>query len=156
MDVTQLYPPIESILPHRDSMLLLDRVLACTEETLLAEYRVQGDGWYANAEAAMPAWIGIELMAQAVAAHVSLLAIRAGGQARPGVLLGTNKYQAHRAAFPGAALLQISARELLRSDEGHSAYDCTIAYDGACVAQAAIKVFQPTNFEEFMSGSPQK
>lgn len=47
----------------------------------------------------MPAWFGIELMAQAIAAHVGLLSMRDGNPARPGVLLGSRKYEAHTPAF---------------------------------------------------------
>ena len=101
----------------------------------------------------MPAWIGIELMAQAIAAHVGLLAMQAGGVARPGVLLGTSGYTAHRTAFEAGAVLQITARELLRSDEGHGAYECMIHIDDSCCAQAVIKVYQPDHFQSFIERS---
>jgi predicted hotdog family 3-hydroxylacyl-ACP dehydratase len=147
------FAPIEAILPHRGTMLLVDAVSACTDETLTAHATVRGDAWYADADGAMPAWIGIELMAQAIAAHVGLLAMRAGGKARPGVLLGSRSYKAHRPAFARDAHLRIEARELLRSEAGHGAYECTIDHDGLCCAEAVIKVFQPADFQSFIGGS---
>ncbi|MBN3815024.1 beta-hydroxyacyl-ACP dehydratase, partial [Paraburkholderia sp. Ac-20347] len=90
----EIFPPIDAIIPHRGTMLLLDAVCACSDESLSAEASVRADAWYADAQGAMPAWIGIELMAQAIAAHVGLLSMRAGKAARPGVLLGTRRFTA--------------------------------------------------------------
>jgi predicted hotdog family 3-hydroxylacyl-ACP dehydratase len=146
-------PPIEAILPHRGTMLLLDAVITLDEDTLSARASVDATAWYADADGAMPAWIGIELMAQAIAAHVGLLAMRAGGQARPGVLLGSRSYQAHVPAFPQGARLRVDVKELLRSEEGHGAYECTIGSDSACYAEAVIKVYQPPHFQSFIEGS---
>jgi len=152
---------IETILPHRGTMLLLDGVSACTDETLTAYASVRADAWYADADGAMPAWIGIELMAQAIAAHVALLAMRAGGQARPGVLLGSRRYEAHIPAYARGARLRIEVKELLRGDEGHGAYECSIHHDqkhdqnrsSVCCAEAVIKVYQPADFQSFIAGS---
>lgn len=147
------FAPIETILPHRGTMLLLDRISTCTDAALTAHASVRADAWYADADGAMPAWIGIELMAQAIAAHVGLLAMRAGGKARPGVLLGTRRYEAHRSAFALGAQLRIETKELLRSDEGHGAYECAIHHGDVCCAEAVIKVFQPADFQSFIEGS---
>jgi predicted hotdog family 3-hydroxylacyl-ACP dehydratase len=147
------FGPIESILPHRGTMLLVDAVLTCTDKTLTASAHVESAAWYADADGAMPAWIGIELMAQAIAAHVALLAMRAGGRARPGVLLGSRSYSALVPAFAAGARLTIEVNELLRSEEGHGAYECTIDHDGVRYAEAVIKVFQPTDFQSFIEGS---
>ncbi|WP_051180587.1 hotdog family protein [Caballeronia insecticola] len=146
-------PPIDAIIPHRGTMLLLDAVLSCSDDMLTASATVRPDAWYADAHGAMPAWIGIELMAQGVAAHVSLCALRAGGVARPGVLLGTRSYQAHVSTFARDAQLTIGVREVLRSDEGHGAYECIIEHDGERWADAVIKVFQPHDFQTFIEGS---
>jgi predicted hotdog family 3-hydroxylacyl-ACP dehydratase len=147
------FEPIERILPHRGTMLLVERVSACSDTTLTAHASVQPDAWYADADGAMPAWIGIELMAQAIAAHVSLLAMRAGGRARPGVLLGSRSYAAQVPVFARGAALRIDVTEVLRSTEGHGAYECTIGHGDVRVAEAVIKVFQPTDFQMFIEGS---
>lgn len=113
-------------------MLLLDGVDTFGEDTVSARATVRADAWYADAAGAMPAWIGIELMAQTIAAHVALLAMRGGGTARPGVLLGSRSYRALQPSFAGGARLQIRATELLRSEEGHGAYECTIHHGEVC------------------------
>jgi len=147
------HPPIEDILPHRGTMLLLDRVEQWDDESLAARAEVDQAAWYADADGRMPAWIGIELMAQAIAAHVGLLSMRDGQQSRPGVLLGSRKVQAHVPAFaPGQPLL-VTAKELLRSTEGHGAYECAIASGGLPLAEAVIKVYQPADFQAFIEES---
>ncbi|CAB3685022.1 hypothetical protein LMG24238_02796 [Paraburkholderia sediminicola] len=145
--------PIETIIPHRGTMLLIDAVSAFSEEALSARATVHADAWYADTDGAMPAWIGIELMAQTIAAHVALLAMRGGGQARPGVLLGSRSYRALQPSFAGGAQLLVRATELLRSEEGHGAYECTIHHGDVCCAEAVIKVFQPRDFQSFIEGS---
>ncbi|NML29417.1 hotdog family protein [Paraburkholderia antibiotica] len=145
--------PIEAIIPHRGSMLLLDAVETFADTTLSAFAHVDPHAWYADADGAMPAWIGIELMAQAIAAHVALVAMRGGGHARPGVLLGSRSYQALQPAFESGARLRIHVSELLRSDAGHGAYECTIDAGTARCAEAVIKVFQPPDFQSFIEGS---
>ncbi|MFM0316022.1 hotdog family protein [Paraburkholderia nemoris] len=145
--------PIETIIPHRGTMLLIDAVSTFSEEAVSARATVHADAWYADVDGAMPAWIGIELMAQTIAAHVALLAMRGGGRARPGVLLGSRSYRALQPSFAGGAQLLIHATELLRSEEGHGAYECTIHHGDVCCAEAVIKVFQPRDFQSFIEGS---
>lgn len=145
--------PIESILPHRGTMLLLAGVESWDDEFLAAVAHVDPAAWYADTRGNMPAWIGIELMAQAIAAHVGLLSTRAGQPARPGVLLGSRKYEASVPAFEQGQPLRVEARELLRGAEGHGAYECTISAGGQPLAHAIIKVYQPTDFQAFIEGS---
>jgi len=144
---------VRDVLPHRGTMLLLDSIERCSETGIEVSAVARRDAWYADDSGAMPAWIGIELMAQAIAAHVGLLAAHAGGRAKPGVLLGANRYVAHRTAFRTDTALRIVARELLRGDEGHGAYECAIHAEGECCAEAVVKVYQPSDFQTFIEGS---
>ena len=90
------WPPIEDVLPHRGTMLLLDRVEAYAPTHVRCSYTPRADAWYADADGAMPAWYGIELMAQTVAAHVGLTARQAGRPPRLGALLGSRAFRTQR------------------------------------------------------------
>ncbi|EDZ97927.1 conserved hypothetical protein [Burkholderia sp. H160] len=79
--------------------------------------------------------------------------MRGGGRARPGVLLGSRSYQALKPAFRSGARLRVHVSELLRSDAGHAAYECTIGDGDTRCAEAVIKVFQPPDFQSFIEGS---
>ncbi|MDR5801398.1 hotdog family protein [Caballeronia sp. LZ001] len=154
MNRRQQFLSIGELLPHRGTMRLLDSVLDCGPETIRVLARVDRDAWYADAHGAMPAWIGIELMAQAIGAHVGLHARRKGGAARPGVLLGTQRYHANVSSFDVDACLLIDAQLVLQSDDGQGAYECAISNDdGLRLAHAVIKVYQPGDFQTFMEGS---
>lgn len=144
--------PIEALLPHRGTMLLLDCVSEATHDTVTAWAQVRSHAWYANAQGAMPAWIGIELMSQAIAAHVSIALARLHKPPRPGVLLGTRCYDARVSAFASGAQLRIDAREVLRDEQaGYGAYECTISHAGELYAQAVVKAFQPADFQAFIA-----
>lgn len=152
-DVSAIAPPIEDLIPHRGTMRLLDAVDTYDASSLVARATVRRDAWYADAQGRMPAWIGLELMAQAIAAHVGLLSRQAGEPMRPGVLLGSRRYEAHVDAFASAADLRIRVTELLRSEAGHGAYECEIVEHDIVRAQAIVKVYQPDDFESFIQES---
>jgi predicted hotdog family 3-hydroxylacyl-ACP dehydratase len=146
-------PAVDEVLPHRGTMRLIDEIVGFSDEAVSVSAKVDSQAWYADADGAMPAWLGIELMAQAIAAHVGLIAMRAGGRARPGVLLGASRYEVVAPSFAAGARLCIEAKELLKSEQGHGAYECMISAEGRCVGQAVIKVFQPDDFHAFIEGS---
>lgn len=153
MDLAHLQ--IEEVLPHRGSMLLLERVLTFSPECIAVGARPQLSAWYAEKDG-MPSWIGIELMAQAIAAHVGMCCRGEGCPVRPGVLLGTRKYRCSVGHFPFGAALTVRAAPSFRDASGVAAYDAAIDLDGAEVASATLTVYEPENFAEFLrkSGNP--
>jgi len=147
---SQRLPPIETLLPHRGTMLLLDAVMDWDADSATATARVQADSWYAADTGAMPSWIGIELMAQTIAAHVGLSARSQGRLSKPGILLGTRAYQATMSHFPAGALLRVKASLIFRDASGLGAYNCVIMLDDNPVATATIKVYEPEDFNAFL------
>jgi predicted hotdog family 3-hydroxylacyl-ACP dehydratase len=146
-------PPIKEILPHRDTMLLLDRMLGFTKESACAEYSPRSSEWYADAQGNMPAWVGIELMAQTIAAHVGLLKRSEGAPPKQGALLGTRSYRAAAPAFVSGQALRIDAAMTYRDSSGLGAYDCSIKRGNDVLASATLKVYEPDDFEAFLQGS---
>lgn len=156
-DLTELaaFPPIEDLIPHRGTLLLVDRVVDFAEATAVAEYTPRRDAWYADEAGNMPAWIGIELMAQAVAAHVALMKRQQALEPKMGVLLGTRAYRATAASFMAGEPLTIRVNMvLLDATSGLSAYECAIAYAGGePLATAVLKAYEPQDFETFLQES---
>lgn len=148
------FPPIEELLAHRDNMLLLKEVVAFSETSVTCRSIPNGGAWYALGEKGdMPAWIGIELMAQAIASHVALRSIHEGRKPRPGALLGTRAYQASQPFFPAGAPLTIHAHETCRTADGLASYDCALLSPaGDQLASAALTVYEPEDFEQFILG----
>jgi predicted hotdog family 3-hydroxylacyl-ACP dehydratase len=152
MSETSRFPSIEELIPHRGTMLLLDRVTGFEGGLAVAEYSPR-EAWYSDESGNMPAWIGIELMAQTVAVHVALAKRMEGLPSKMGVLLGTRSYQSSVTSFAAGGMLRIRAELVLRDPGGLGAYECVIDFDGATFATAVLKVYEPDNFEIFVQGS---
>jgi predicted hotdog family 3-hydroxylacyl-ACP dehydratase len=143
-------PPIEELLPHRYGMLLVDHVAAWDPSSATASASPGADAWYAE-PGGMPSRIGIELMAQTIALHVSLVAWSKGEPPKKGVLLGARSYRATLAHFPPGSALTVKAARAFSDESGMGAYDATIGLGGAEVAKARILVFEPPDFEAFIA-----
>ena len=146
-------PPIEELVPHRGTMLLLDRVVEFDPGRVVAEYSPRQGAWYVDEAGDMPAWFGIELMAQAVAAHVAMKKRLAGLPRKMGALLGTRSYEASVKSFVAGQVVRIGAQEVFRDDAGLAAYDCVIVRNAETLATSTLKVYEPEDFESFMRGS---
>ncbi len=150
------FPPIEELLPHRGTMLLLDRVVDFSGDSLAAEYTPQARAWYADDTGSMPGWVGIELMAQAIAAHVALNKRQAGLPPKMGALLGTRSYtMSSLASFPAGQCLRVHVQESFRDESGLAAYDCRIDGNDQALASATLKVYEPDDFGAFMQENTQ-
>ena len=95
--------------------------------------------------------VGIELMAQAIAAHVSVTAWSRGEPPKKGVLLGARAYRATQPYFAVGSELIIKATRAFSDETGMGAYDCTIEN----AAKARILVFEPPDFEAFIRSQKQ-
>lgn len=145
-----MYPPIEELLTHRGNMLLIDRIIGFEAGGIQVEASVDGEAWYADAHGAMPAWIGIELMAQAIAALVGLAAREKGLPPKQGLLLGTRSFTASVPAFAGNTTLLVTASEVFQEENGLAAFDARIGLAGETVAEATLKVFEPADFKAIL------
>ena len=132
---------MDAWVPHRGAMSLLDDVEHCDAERVVARLRVPSSGLFAGADG-VPAWIGVEYMAQAVAAWSGARARAGGGAPRAGMLLGTRRYEAAVALFPAGAVLRVVARCEARGDNGLGQFDCRIEHDGRVLATARLSVYE--------------
>ena len=150
MNCTVSYPCVEELIPHRGEMILIDSVQNDDAEHLHARARVRRDAWYADNDGNMPAWVGIELMAQAIAAYVGLFRWRQGKPIKMGFLLGARKYSCAVPMFPADAVLDIKISLMYREPGGLGAFGCTISVQERQLAEATVKVFEPDDPEQFM------
>jgi predicted hotdog family 3-hydroxylacyl-ACP dehydratase len=130
---------IEELVPHAGRMMLLERVLAFDEDSMSAEVIVRADGLF-NENSIVPAWLGIEYMAQTVAAHGGLMCKIAGKPINLGLLLGTRRYECNVSAFTAGTVLTVTVKRLIQ-DQGLGVFDCQITGDGVTVA-AHLNVYQ--------------
>ncbi|MGZ8904820.1 MAG: ApeP family dehydratase [Methylobacter sp.] len=131
---------VADLIPHTGSMVLLDRIIDYDDQGLTAELAVRGDGLLGD-DKAVPAWAGIEYMAQAIAAYAGLMARRAGEPIRLGFLLGTRRYSSNVAAFKVGSTLTIQVKKIMQ-DDNLGVFDCRILGEGVEVT-ANLNVYQP-------------
>jgi predicted hotdog family 3-hydroxylacyl-ACP dehydratase len=132
-----------TVLAHRPPNLLLEAVLEVDDQRCRSRVRVDPGAWYAGPDGSAPGWLGLEWMAQTVAAFSGSCHAGEGRPPRPGYLLGTRLYRCDRPTFPGGAVLEVEAVVQYADPAGLSAFQCEIRQDGARVAQAVLTVYEP-------------
>lgn len=135
-------PPIEQLLPHRAPAIVVDRVLHLDEEGCRVSAQVRPDAWYLDAQGEMPAWVGLELMAQACSAFSGWRNTLSGRPIRVGYLLGTRSFDATEPAFPVGTELEVEVRVIFLDETGPSAFRCELRRAGIRVAHATLKAIE--------------
>jgi predicted hotdog family 3-hydroxylacyl-ACP dehydratase len=153
-DFTPLLPPVSEVVPHAGAMRLIDELVEADGEHCVARATVRATQLFVD-DAGMPGWVGIEYMAQTIAAWAGVRERAAGRPPGLGFLLGSRRYACTAPAFPVGSVLDIHVRCALKGETGLGAFDCRIldAANGAELANATITVFQPENVEEFLQRS---
>jgi len=142
---------IEDVVPHRGAMLFVDKLLAADKDSVAVSATVRL-GQLFTADAGLPAWVGVELMAQAIAAWAGWQARQRGERVKLGFLLGTRRYEASCEHFAIGALLRIEAHCELFGDNGLGMFSCRILEGDAVLATANLSVFEPANPEAYLEG----
>lgn len=135
--------PIEPLLPHRGPAIVLDGLTAVLDDGCIARARVREGAAYLDERGDMPAWAGLEMMAQAAAAFSGHRNTLSGRPVRVGYLLGTRSFTTTGSAFPVGTELEIEARVLFLDESGPSAFRCEIRRAGEIVATATLKAIEP-------------
>lgn len=131
---------VAALIPHSGVMVLLDHIIDYDTDVLTAELVVRDDGLLGGDES-VPAWVGIEYMAQTVAAYAGVMAKQANEPVRLGFLLGARRYNSNVATFKVGSRLTVRVEKILQ-DDSLGVFDCRIQGEGVDVA-ANLNVYQP-------------
>lgn len=135
---------ISEFLPHQSPMILIDQLIDVTALSVHCQVTINDSGLFFDPQKkAVPAWVGIEFMAQTVAAWSGYHASQKGLQAPIGFLLGSRRYSSECTLFSEGAVLDIHAQQLMESD-GMAAFACVIKQDGKELASSQLNVFLPS------------
>lgn len=141
--------PIAELIPHAGNMILIDEVLRFGDDDVETRLSVRPGGLFNQADGSLPAWVGIELMAQSVAAYAGCQARQAGLPVELGFLLGTRKYECNVECFPLGAELHIQATRTLQDDNGMGVFECRLSGPGIEVF-ARLNVFRPPQVASYL------
>jgi len=132
--------PVADLLPHKPPMVLIDAVRGWDEGLLDASVTIRPGIPFHDPARGVPAYVGIEYMAQACGAYAGLEAVSAGQPVRIGLLLGTRRYAATVGWFEPDQELLVRIRELFR-DGSIGMFDCRIECEGRELATAQLSVY---------------
>ena len=142
--------PLAELLPHAGDMILIDQVLEFDQEQIHTRLTVRAGGLFNREDGSLPAWVGIELMAQSVAAYAGCRARSEGNPVELGFLLGTRKFECNVEHFPAGAELQIHALRSLEDDNGMGVFECHLSGPGIH-ASARLNVFRPPQAQNYLA-----
>ena len=142
--------PLAELLPHAGDMILIHQVMGFDQEQIHTRLTVRAGGLFNREDGSLPAWVGIELMAQSVAAYAGCRARSEGNPVELGFLLGTRKFECNVEHFPAGAELQIHALRSLEDDNGMGVFECHLTAPGIH-ASARLNVFRPPQAQNYLA-----
>ena len=146
--------PVTQLLPHSGNAILLDEILSFDAESLTARTRIKPSGLYNQPDGSLPAWLGLEIMAQAVAAWAGCQARRDSLPIKLGFLLGTRRYECRVPAFAPGLELTIAVRCSLKDESGIGSFDCEMRDAKEILASARLNAYSPSNVNDFIQETP--
>ena len=143
--------PVAALLPQSQGMVLLDRVVEIGEDHIVAELKVRDDGLFSSPDHTVPAWVGLEYMAQAIAAFSGYRRKCRGEEIGLGFLVGTRHYLCSVGCFPCGILLRVRAEKIIEASNEMSVFDCVIEGDNIHAA-SKLNVLLPQDSKKFLAG----
>ena len=133
---------VESVLPHAAPMILIHEMVRNGETSAESSVCITEDVMFYDAETGgVPSYVGIEYIAQTVAAHAGAAARANGDPVRIGFLLGTRHYACSVPYFVLGAKLTVRVRALYEAPHV-SKFQGTISLNGGPeLASCAISVY---------------
>ena len=143
---------IAEVLPHARGMLLLDELLESGEEHVTCGVRIRAHTRFCDARNGVPAWVGLEYMAQTMCAFSGVEEVRAGLKPSIGLLLGSRRYHSEVEWFGLGSDLVVRADLLLRDENDLVAFQCTIHEGPRLLARGDVKAYRPRDVMSVVRG----
>jgi predicted hotdog family 3-hydroxylacyl-ACP dehydratase len=126
-------------------MVLLGRVTSHVGDVTVCAAEIEDDALLRSPSGDVPAWMGLEYMAQCIAAHSGLRGLGGGEPPRVGFLVGSRRITFHARSFRRGQRLTVQARWVWGGAQGMVAFDCSIADadTGALLAEGRLSCFTP-------------
>lgn len=137
-------PNIADLIPHAAPMILVDKLIAVDQQSIHTQVSIKADELFFNAESqSVPGYVGIEYMAQSIAAWSGFQAKQKGEPPSVGFLLGSRRYHSECSGFPLGETLDIYAEQVMESN-GMAVFQCRIETQGETLASAQLNAFVPS------------
>lgn len=136
------FPRVAELLPHAGEMVFLSEVLEHGEAGTVCSLEV-GAGPFIESNGRVDAWIGIEYMAQCIAAHGTLIALGEEESPRIGLLLGSRKIRLHAGYYESGQQMVAKVVPVWGKRTGLASFECTLkcATTGKLLAEGSMNCF---------------
>ena len=131
------------LLPHEAPMVFIDQGVEVAEEHAVSITTMTPDHFTA-VNGRVPAYIGMEMMAQTIALWAGFLDQQQQRAPSVGFLLGTRRYESDVAELPLHVPIYTRVERDLEADNGLSSFCCELSVSGAVICRARINVFKTT------------
>lgn len=142
------YPEIEKAIPHRGRMIFLAGIVDHTKDSTTCVVEVGEDSLFREPGGLVPAWVGLEYMAQCVAAHGGLRARATGQPVKVGFFVGSRRIDVHTGGFSPGQVIEVRAKHLL-GERGFFSFACSLRdrKSGALLMEGNLNVFLSEDLE---------
>lgn len=145
------YAHLDELIPQSGPMRLIDRIVSEGEKSVCVAAEIRASNIFYEPDRGMPAYTGLELMAQAISTYDGLERWRDGLPPTIGYLLGCRRYSTTRRYFHDGETLFIEVQSLL-GEGALASFDCHIKdADGSIIADGVINVYRPRDPQKFLS-----
>lgn len=139
---------VDDLVPHSGLMSLLDRIVDYGDDWLEAQVDISGDSLFLEAQG-IPALVGLEYLAQTIAAFSGVEEQLKGGKPKLGFLLGTRKFECSTDYFQLGQTIALKVQREMKAENGLHVFQCVLSGEGLS-ATATINVFQPEDVNTFI------
>ncbi len=98
----------------------------------------------------VPAWVGIEYMAQAISALAGLRAKEKNQGIKLGFLLGTRKLLLVYKVLVAGQRYRIHVKQMFWDESGMANFECEIFHDQELCVEAKVNVFETDEIEKIL------
>jgi predicted hotdog family 3-hydroxylacyl-ACP dehydratase len=142
---TKRWPAMADVLPHRAPMVLLDRIVAHDEGRTVCAVDITAATAFLTDAKDVPAWVGLEYMAQCVAAHAGLLARIRGEPVKLGLLIGARRVEFHVGAFEIGRTVIVTGAHVW-GDRQLASFACSLSDERSAtvLAESVLSVYAPS------------
>jgi predicted hotdog family 3-hydroxylacyl-ACP dehydratase len=133
-------------------MVLLDELLDHGVDYAVAGVEIRSDSVLSDGVHGVPAWTGLEYMAQTIGAFTGLEDLRNGRRPQIGLLLGCRSYKAQVPIFAIGVRLIVRATLEFRDESNLAVFSCEIQEGDVSLAKGDIKAFRPDDVFAFLRG----
>ena len=138
-------PDVKKLLPHEKPMILLDRIKQVDEESVCCQVEIcESNLFFEHDKQAVPAYVGIEFIAQSIAAWSGYHAWTQKKKPSIGFLLGSRRYNTRLSTFQLGMVLDIYAHKVMEGD-GMAVFSGKIEHKGETVAECQLNVYVPSD-----------